>query len=310
MKPFLDKFISPQQFGFLKNRQIAEPISITKEILHSVKTKNKCALILKMDLSKAFDRVNWSYLRLILLQIGVPLMGVNWIMGCLTSANFALLVNGTPSSFFTASRGIRQGCPLSPLMFILVIEGLSLLIKDARTNGKIKGIKISSQHFFTHLLFVDDVILFGSGTFEEWVAFKVILDTFCAASGMSINMDKSCFLFNNMEEGLLNKISSSLSFNFDHISCGFKYLGYFIKPLGYRVKDWHWLIKNFERRIQHWFFHLLSLGGRLVLIKAVLSSLPVYWMDLIPIPISILDKLRSLIFSFLWDPQHTRGNTT
>ena len=158
-------------------------------------------------------------------------MGVNWIMRCLNSANFALLVNGTPSSFFTASRGIRQGFPLSPLLFILVIEGLSLLIKDAQNNGKIMGINISFQLSFTHLLFVDDVILFGSGTFEEWVAFKVILDTFCVASGMSINMDKSCFLFNNMEEGLLNRISSSLSFKYDHISQGFKYLGYFIKPL-------------------------------------------------------------------------------
>ena len=96
LKPYLDKFISPQQFGFLKNRLIAEPIAITQEVLHSVKTKNKCALILKLDLSKAFDKVNWSYLRLILLQIGVPLMGVNWIMGCLTSTNFTLLVNGTP----------------------------------------------------------------------------------------------------------------------------------------------------------------------------------------------------------------------
>ena len=138
---------------------------------------------------------------------------------------------------------------MSSLLFILVIEGLSLLIKDARNNGKIRGINISSQLSFSRLLFVDDLILFGTGTFEEWVAFKVILDTFCVVSGMSINMEKSCFLFNNVDEGLLNKISSSLSIKYDHISLGFKYLGFFIKPLGYRVKDWYWIISNFERRI-------------------------------------------------------------
>ena len=82
-------------------------------------------------------------------------------MGCITSANFAVLINGTPSKFFTTSRGIRQGCPLSPLLFSLVIEGLSLLIADARDNGLIKGIKISSTFVLTHLLFVDDVILLG-----------------------------------------------------------------------------------------------------------------------------------------------------
>ena len=105
-------------------------------------------------------------------------------MGCLTTTNFVVLVNGSPSSFFLASRGIRQGCPLSLLLFILVIEGLNLLIEDAKHYGKIKGIKISTHLFLTHLLFVDDVILFGLGTYEEWITFKVILDTFCEAFGM------------------------------------------------------------------------------------------------------------------------------
>ena len=73
------------------------------------------------------------------------------------------------------------------------IEGLSLMIADAKQNGLIKGIKISNDLIITHLLFVDDVILFGMGTVADWIAFKVILDTFCAASGMNINMDKSCF---------------------------------------------------------------------------------------------------------------------
>ena len=135
LKPFLDSGISREQFGFLKDRQISEPIGIVQEVLHSVKTKNRCAFVLKLDLSKAFDRVDWTYVRLILIQIGVPLLTVNWIMGCLSTVNFAVLVNGTRSTFFTASLGIRQGCPLSPLLFILVIEGLSLLIREARSSG-------------------------------------------------------------------------------------------------------------------------------------------------------------------------------
>ena len=107
LKPFLDSHISIEQFGFLKNCQIVEPIGIVQEALHSVKTNNSCALILKLDLVKAFDRVNWSFIRIILIQIGVPLLAVNWIMGCITSANFAVLINGTPSKLFSTSRGIR-----------------------------------------------------------------------------------------------------------------------------------------------------------------------------------------------------------
>ena len=183
-----------------------EPLGITQETLHSVKTNNTYALILKLDLVKAFDRFNWSYIRLILIQIGVPLLGVNWIMECISTTNFAVLVNGIPSQFFVASWGIKQGFPLSPLLFILVIEGLSLLISDARENGFIWGIKISSTLALTHLLFVDDMILIGSGTLPEWIAFDVILSTFCKASGMSISVDKSSFLYNNVDLGILGDI--------------------------------------------------------------------------------------------------------
>ena len=152
-------------------------------------------------------------------------LGVNWIMGCLTTTNFVVLVNGTPSKFFSASRGIRQGCPLSPLLFILVIEGLSLLISDARENGLIKGIKIYSSLSLTHLLFVDDAILLGTGTLLEWMAFEVILSTFCKASGMSISLEKLSFLFNNVDEDTLLSISRVLPYKMDTISTGFKYLG-------------------------------------------------------------------------------------
>ena len=140
------------------------------------------------------------------------------------------------------------------------------MIKDVKSKCLIRGIKILSSLALTHILFVEDVVLFGIGTIEEWLAFEVILDTFCKASRLCIGLDKSRFLFNNMEVGTLHGISHSLPYNMEHISKGFKYLGYFIKPLGYEVKDWFWMVQNFERRIKHWAHKLLSLGGKLVMI--------------------------------------------
>ena len=107
LKPIFDIAISWNQFGFLHNRQIIEPIGILQEVMHSIKVEKKKVMILKLDLVKAFDRVNWTFLRLVLLHIGVQLIGVNWIMGCIESSNFVVLVNGTPSKFFPVSRGIR-----------------------------------------------------------------------------------------------------------------------------------------------------------------------------------------------------------
>ena len=99
-----------------------------------------------------------------------------------------------------------------PLLFILVIEGLSLLIFDAWDHGLIQGIQITSSLALTHLLFVDDVILMGTGTLQEWVAFDVILSTFCKASGMCIILDKSCFLYNNIDADIYMDIARVLPY--------------------------------------------------------------------------------------------------
>ena len=161
LKPFLSKVLTIGQFGFLKNRQILELVGIPQEILHTIKIQKLEAMVLKLDLIKDFDRVNWNFLRLILSQVGLSLNIVNWIMGCVSSANFSVLVKGSPSGFFNASRGLRQGCSLSPLLFILVIEGLSILIGEAKRNDKIQGIRLSPNLAITNVIFVDDVVLFG-----------------------------------------------------------------------------------------------------------------------------------------------------
>ena len=113
-------------------------------------------------------------------------------------------------------------------------------------------------------------------------------------------MEKSVFLFNNVDNDILLDISRFMPYKMDPLTTGFKYLGYFLKPLGYKINDWHWLIQKYEKRICHWSHKYLSLGGRLVLVQVVLSSLPVYWLGLAPIPILVLNKLRSLTFAFLW----------
>ena len=94
---------------------------------------------------------------------------------------------------------------------------------------------------------------------------------------MCISLDKSCLLYNNIDDASLMNIARSLPYPMEPIHTGCRYLGYFLKPLGYMVCDWHWLVQKFERRICNWTYKLLSLGGRLILVQLVLSSLPVTW---------------------------------
>jgi len=219
-------------------------------------------------------------------------------MACVTNVQFAVLVNGSPSPFFRSSRGLRQGCPLSPLLFILVMDGLSRLINVQKELSTIRGVRVSANHHLSHVLFVDDVLLFGGNTLEEWECFKDILTLFCTATGMEISLTKSALI---AHKGNIDaRICEIFPVPVLSLEEGLKYLGFTLKPDGYWKKDWMWLWKRIDRKLGLWCYRYLSLGGRLILTKAVLESLPVYWLTLFKVPVSILDGIRKRITSFIW----------
>ena len=117
---------------------------------------------------------------------------------------------------------------------------------------------------------------------------------------MCISLEKSSFLSKNLEEEVSNNISAILPYNMERIDSRFKYLGFWIKPSGYGLNNWWWIIKIFEKRLNHWTYILLSMGDRLILIRSIFTRILVYWFSLERIPKSILNRLRQCIFTFLW----------
>jgi len=140
LKPILSRNISKEKFGFLDGRQIHEAVGVAQETLHSIKRSRKKRVMVKIDLSKAYDRINWLFIRMLMTHLGFGINFINWVMGCISNLSFAVLINGATSSFFYSQRGLRHGCPLSPLLFLLATEGLSQIILEARRRGDIKGI--------------------------------------------------------------------------------------------------------------------------------------------------------------------------
>jgi len=112
IKGVLFALISKEQFGFLEGRQIHEAIIVAHERIHSIKTKNMKGEVLKIDLSKAYNQVNWLYIRLLLTHLGFGIDFIQWVMCCITSASFVVMINGYASPIFKVERGLRQGCPL------------------------------------------------------------------------------------------------------------------------------------------------------------------------------------------------------
>lgn len=163
LKVVLPHIISETQGAFVSGRIISDNILIAHEMVHGLKTNPKVSeecMAVKTDMSKAYDRVEWNFLEVLLEKMGFDRRWVCWTMACVTSVTFSVLLNGNSHGFIKPEQGIRQGDPLSPFIFILCAEALVHVLNNAEENGRIQGIKLSlAGPVVHHLLFADDSLL-------------------------------------------------------------------------------------------------------------------------------------------------------
>lgn len=139
LKPWLGELISEEQGGFVAGRQIMDGVVIAAKTIHSMESSKEKSMFIKLDMAKAYDRVKWSFLFKILGAFGFASDWIEWVRSCVTSSSFSVLLNGEPTELFGASRGLRQGDPLSPYLFILLAEGLGRIIRAQVASGLIQG---------------------------------------------------------------------------------------------------------------------------------------------------------------------------
>ena len=182
-----------------------------------------CAL--KLDMRKAYDRVEWNYLEAIMTKLGFHRSWVQMIMRMVTTVSFSVLFNGERLEEFKPSRGIRQGDPISPYLFLLAAEGLSCLLKARSESSSLQGLKVApTAPAVNHLLSADDSLLFIKANGESARDARDTLDAYCRASGQRINLDKSSIFFSKCCPAIV-KQELKLILNVQNESLSAKYLG-------------------------------------------------------------------------------------
>ena len=198
LKKVLGNVVYVDQNDFVRGRRILDASLIANEVINSWQKRREKGLICKLDIEKAYDSINWNFLMKVLVKMGFGLRWMEWIWWCISTAKFSVMINGVPAGFFSNSKGLRQGDPLSPYLFVLGIEVLSNLIRRAVDGGFLSGCRIrgrgEEEMIVSHLLFADDTIIFCEASKDQLSALSWIFTWFEAASGLRINLDKSVLI--------------------------------------------------------------------------------------------------------------------
>ncbi|VFQ75326.1 unnamed protein product [Cuscuta campestris] len=300
LQKILPKIISFEQTGFQQNKGIEEQILLTEEMVHKIDNKTRGRnIIIKLDMAKAFDNMEWDFITFVLQSLGFSKKACDLLMANLFATHISILINGSPCGFFKMQRGVKQGDPLSPLLFIIASEGLSCILNQSMNKGIIHHYNTGRDLIVSHLGFADDIIIFTKGDGANLKKLVSLLKVYLDASGQVINYSKSRFYCGKKcSSSDINKMGRILGMQ--HGQIPFRYLGAPICKGILRKEDCKELINHFDFYLHNWFSKTLNQMGRVVLIKHVLSAIPLHILAVHTLPNSVINSIHRKMNNFLW----------
>ena len=302
IRPHIGKLVAPVQTAFVPGRKGIDNVLLAQELFYALDRKKgkEGYMAIKVDLEKAYDRLEWSFVYEVLQAFHFPPNVIKVIISCVTSTKISILFNGGALEPFKSSRGLRQGDLISPYLFILCMEFLGHLIEEKCVNGDWVPLKASRENIgIFHLFFADDLILFAKVEEKACKAILEVLNRFCEESGQKVGLEKLRIYFSpNVQEGISEEICSKLGIQAT-TNIG-KYLGFPINHRGATRNRFSFVVDRVMNKLVGWKEKFLSFVGRTVLVKSIMSTIPNYVMQGEALPIHLCEKLDKINRDFLW----------
>ena len=285
----------------MPGRKGIDNVLVAQELFYALDRKKgkEGYMAIKVDLEKAYDRLEWCFIHKVLQAYHFPQNIIKVIMSCVNSTKISLLFSGGALEAFNPSRGLRQGDPISPYLFILCMEYLGHLIDKKCMEGVWKPLKAFRENIgISHLFFTDDLILFAKVDEDSCEAISEVLDEFCEESGQKVSMEKSRIYFSpNVQAERRSEICSRLGIQAT-ANIG-NYLGFPINHKGVPRNRLNFIIERVMSKLAGWKARFLSFAGRFVLVKSVMSSIPNYVMQATALLAHLCEKLDKINRDFL-----------
>lgn len=297
LKEWMPDLISANQTAFIAGRQISDNFVVTREVLQHIKSKGKAAIFMKLDFAKAFDSIEWDFLYKVLEARGFPPRWIAWIKSLLNTATSRVIINGGVSEFFIHKRGLRQGDPLSPLLFNLAVDVFQQMVKVA--NGSIHGgITRKLRDSIMAYQYADDTAIIAAADITTLISLKLVIRLFASISGLRVNYQKSSCIPVNILETDTSWIMAVLGCS--RTDFPIMYLG---MPLTIKKPNKNHflpLIDRIQSKLGGWKAKMISRGGRLQLVQSVLSTIPIYYMSCFRLPQWVINRIDLIRRAFLW----------
>ena len=299
LKPMLTDLILPNQTAFVQGRLLVENTVLAAEVVNGYhRNKGAKRIAIKVDIAKAFDTINWNFIFTCLYSIGLPGLYIRWLQACVCTPSFTVGYNGTVQGYFKSKRGLRQGDPLSPYLFVIAMNCLSVLLNKGAEDGKYGYHPNCQDSKLTHLCFADDLLIFVEGSAGSVNGVLDVLSEFETQSGLGVSLTKTCFFSCGLSQPEIDHIKQTSGLT--HGTLPIRYLGVPLCTRKLSMANCEPLISSVKAKLTSWSAKTLSFAGRLLLINTVISGITNFWCTTFTLPKFCIKTINSLCGAYLW----------